>query len=446
MAPKKKKNEKKVETNETEEVPRLPPHIEKQRRMLTLRSEGPAHANTHEYSGLYASLGIDNSFHLKRHKRNFRMEFKKDALTLAEGGDTLTFDVVGVDPAIANAYRRVMLAEIPTVCIETVTMFQNTGVLQDELLCQRIGLVPLLIDSDKIEFRQQNQEVTAATGVHFSLKMTCTRGTLSVYSRDLVWTPQSDAERQKWKDAPPKPVLPNILLTKIRPGQEIDLIAVAEKGLAKEHAKWSPVATATYRLQPYIDFPSGSVLPAETAESLVQSCKVGVFELATPPPPAASSSSSSAKSAGAPMDIEDGAEGGVREVRVTDPLRCTSCRNCFEQLPGVVEVNKIKDHFIFTVESVGSLSCDKIVRDASKVLIQKCEDLLVEIEALENSSQFGQEGVEGGEAQVFLGRAETGEAGSSSSSSSSSSASLQQTGDAQKGKKGAGGGKRKGRG
>ena len=32
--------------------------------------------------------------------------------------------------------------------------------------------------------------------------------------------------------------------------QEIELFAFLEKGLGKTHAKWSPVATAVYRLEP----------------------------------------------------------------------------------------------------------------------------------------------------------------------------------------------------
>lgn len=32
--------------------------------------------------------------------------------------------------------------------------------------------------------------------------------------------------------------------------QEIELVGFLEKGLGKTHAKWSPVATAVYRLEP----------------------------------------------------------------------------------------------------------------------------------------------------------------------------------------------------
>ena len=52
--------------------------------------------------------------------------------------------------------------------------------------------------------------------------------------------------------SPPKAVHDDILLAKLRPGQTIQLEAHCTKGEGKEHAKWSPVATAWYRLLPEI--------------------------------------------------------------------------------------------------------------------------------------------------------------------------------------------------
>lgn len=44
----------------------------------------------------------------------------------------------------------------------------------------------------------------------------------------------------------------DILLAKLRPGQCIVLEGHCAKGVGKEHAKWSPVATAWYRLHPEV--------------------------------------------------------------------------------------------------------------------------------------------------------------------------------------------------
>ncbi|KNA15426.1 hypothetical protein SOVF_098360 [Spinacia oleracea] len=44
------------------------------------------------------------------------------------------------------------------------------------------------------------------------------------------------------------PKNPDITIARFGPGQEIELEAHAVKGVGKEHAKWSPVATAWYRM------------------------------------------------------------------------------------------------------------------------------------------------------------------------------------------------------
>ena len=56
------------------------------------------------------------------------------------------FELVGVDAPIANALRRILLAEVPTMAIETVYIQKNTSIIQDEVLSHRLGLVPLALD------------------------------------------------------------------------------------------------------------------------------------------------------------------------------------------------------------------------------------------------------------------------------------------------------------
>lgn len=88
-------------------------------------------------------------------------------------------DIIGVDASVANAIRRVLLAEVclhelfggratppqteliltlalpqvPTVAVEHVYIWNNTSIIQDEVLSQRLGLVPLAIDPKKVEFK-----------------------------------------------------------------------------------------------------------------------------------------------------------------------------------------------------------------------------------------------------------------------------------------------------
>jgi len=37
--------------------------------------------------------------------------------------DEIEFDLIGAEPPLANALRRIMIAEIPTIAIEKVTMW-----------------------------------------------------------------------------------------------------------------------------------------------------------------------------------------------------------------------------------------------------------------------------------------------------------------------------------
>ena len=67
---------------------------------------------------------------------------------------SVEFDMVGVDASIANAFRRVMIAEVPSICIEHVYVWDNTSVMQDEVLAHRLGLIPLNVDPGLFDMRE----------------------------------------------------------------------------------------------------------------------------------------------------------------------------------------------------------------------------------------------------------------------------------------------------
>jgi DNA-directed RNA polymerase I and III subunit RPAC1 len=49
------------------------------------------------------------------------------------------FDMIGVDPAIANALRRILISEVPTIAIEHVFIVDNTSIIAVSSLCGRGG-------------------------------------------------------------------------------------------------------------------------------------------------------------------------------------------------------------------------------------------------------------------------------------------------------------------
>lgn len=51
--------------------------------------------------------------------------------------------------------------QVPTVAVENVYIWNNTSLVQDEVLSQRLGLVPLKIDPRKIEFKDRRSRPTS---------------------------------------------------------------------------------------------------------------------------------------------------------------------------------------------------------------------------------------------------------------------------------------------
>ena len=42
----------------------------------------------------------------------------------------MEFDLIGVDPSLANAFRRILISEVPTMAIEKVHCYNNTSIIQ----------------------------------------------------------------------------------------------------------------------------------------------------------------------------------------------------------------------------------------------------------------------------------------------------------------------------
>lgn len=47
-----------------------------------------------------------------------------------------------------------VLLQVPTIAVENVYVWNNTSIVQDEVLAQRLGLIPLAIDPRKLEMKQ----------------------------------------------------------------------------------------------------------------------------------------------------------------------------------------------------------------------------------------------------------------------------------------------------
>lgn len=150
--------------------------------------------------------------------------------------------------SMANALRRILLAEVPTMAIDLVEIENNTTVLCDEFLCHRLGLVPL-VSADVHKFKYTRDcscmQYCPECSVELSLNVRCTDdSTLDVTTRSLI---SQHAEVGPFFASDDDN---GILLVKLRKNQELKVRCIAKKGIAKEHAKWCPVSTVGFEYDP----------------------------------------------------------------------------------------------------------------------------------------------------------------------------------------------------
>lgn len=345
------------------------------RKVVGINSETVTNITSTDFPGHHP--GEDASWSLQKFRDGLTVQFHHNRTHDA------AFSLIGVDAAIANAFRRILLAEVPTLAIEKVYIQNNTSVIADEVLAHRLGLIPLCGSSTGLKWLKwyvapnddqnfKGMDRTDYNTVVLQLKATCKRSQQdpdehingNVYSSQIEWMPQG-RQKQQFADGPIKPVTENILIAKMRPGQELDMTMHAHLGVGKDHAKFSPVATATYRLMPQITI-TQPILGADAIK--FQSCfPPGVIDLERV--------TASDTTSGSP--VYEGREGDEKAV-VKDPFRDTVSRECLrhDEFKGKVKLGRQQDHFIFSVESTGQYPSDTLFLDAVDVLKYKAKRLL----------------------------------------------------------------------
>ncbi|KAI5286747.1 45 kDa subunit of RNA polymerase II, partial [Ascosphaera aggregata] len=165
------------------------------------------------------------------------------------------FRLSNVDLAFANSLRRAMLAEVPTVAIEIVKIQKNTSVIPDEMLAHRLGLIPLIskhCDTDMEYARDCDcDDGCSRCTIRLELHAKCSGDEImKVYARDLMVA--SDRPNE-WLGTPviSDPEGKGPLICKLRRDQELEMVCIAHKGIAKDHAKWAPTAAVGFEYDPY---------------------------------------------------------------------------------------------------------------------------------------------------------------------------------------------------
>ncbi|OMO74024.1 DNA-directed RNA polymerase, RBP11-like protein [Corchorus capsularis] len=285
------------------------------------------------------------------------------------------FELRDTDASMANALRRVMIAEVPTIAIDLVEIEVNSSVLNDEFIAHRLGLIPLT--SSRAISMRFSRDCDACDGdgqceycsVEFHLRAKCMSDqTLDVTSKDLV---SSDHTVQPVDVGGFENSDRGIIIVKLRRGQELKLRAIARKGIGKDHAKWSPAATVTFMYEPEIHINEEMMesLTLEEKQSFVDSSPTRVFDI----------------------------DANTHQVVVVDREAYTYDDEVLKKAeamgkPGLVEIYAKEDSFIFTVESTGAIKASEMVLNAIEVLKQKLDAVTLSDDTVEADDQFGELG------------------------------------------------------
>ena len=80
------------------------------------------------YAGVYG--GTTKGWDVKEEEKKIKIKIQSMDNTDME------FDLIGFEPGMPNAFRRILLSEIPSMAIEKVHIYQNTSIMQVSYILQ----------------------------------------------------------------------------------------------------------------------------------------------------------------------------------------------------------------------------------------------------------------------------------------------------------------------
>ena len=223
------------------------------------------------------------------------------------------FVVRGITPAFANGIRRAMLADVPTLSIDTVRMTENSSVMFDEVIGLRLGLIPLTTPDDI----REDEEIVLSLDVE---------GPATAYSGDI-----------ETSDDLVEPAAKNVPIIELKEEQRLAFEADATLAYGKDHAKHQGGVAVGYRHLKTVDVEGELGAYDERDPQIVR----GVLE-------------------------EDGEL--VRASEFDNDLT-----NRYPERE--VSVQDVENAFVFDVESDGSLPVEELVTEAAQSIADRADEL-----------------------------------------------------------------------
>ena len=309
----------------------------------------------------------------------------------------IKFILSETDTSVANALRRIMIAEVPTLAIDLVEFAENTTVLNDEYIAHRLGLLPIRYSAPdslragdchgaflphrecvcyercprcSVEFElnasfddiiRERHSAAAPDDLPFTITVTSAdlkSNNANVSPAHFLNTEEEGASH----DA-------GISIVKIGPGQHLKLRAIARMGISKEHAKWSPVAVATYRFFPLINVNHDACahLTQDQKQQLIDVCPDRILEL----------------------DPVSGkiliSEYAWETATYTEDLKVLqNSMKKRQEDEDFVTVEHSQDRFIFSVEGTGAMDAEEVLMSSLRVLNERLNYLATMVENLKD--------------------------------------------------------------
>lgn len=244
----------------------------------------------------------------------------------------LEFVLEESNPQFANALRRIMISEIPILAIEYVDFTHNESVLYNEIIAQRLGMIPLVFNSKDFKFKESDKG-----GVQYEVIFAINKkGPGMVYTKDM-----------KSSNPQVTPLYEDIPIVELFDEQKIKLEAVASLGLGKTHAKYQ-AANAFYRYFPDAKL-EGKI---NNPEEAMKVCPKNALKI-------------------------DGSKAFV----TNDCDMCLECEKIADP-KGSIKISGDTTKFIFSVESISGLEAEEIVLQAVDILKKKSKEFQKELKKL----------------------------------------------------------------